>query len=122
MFIPTPNFQPPVDSLTIIHKNEPMRGGGRHFHYAQFLYRTGGRQVYVLGSTIMNKKEYDEYLKKKPEAKVQFRTMQRDATVYVKGKITHEEHATVDLGSIWHKVVVNTEGQARAARKVAFLD
>jgi hypothetical protein len=47
--------------------------------------------------------------------------MQRNAGVYVRGRVRHADHATIELVG-WHRVVMNTEGQARAMRNVAFLD
>jgi len=38
------------------------------------------------------------------------------------GKISHPEHATANLGDIWHRVLLNTESRAKAARNVAFID
>ena len=61
-------------------------------------------------------------LGKKPEAKRwNWRPMRRDATAYVKGRIRHPDHATINLIE-WHRVVMNTENQARAMRHVVFLD
>lgn len=47
--------------------------------------------------------------------------MQRDATVYVRGEITHRDHKTVYLNG-WHRVLMNTENRSRAMRFLAFLD
>jgi len=118
MFIPS-DFMPPKGNLTIILKNEPMRGGGTHFHYAEHLYRNGGEAVYVRRDVVISVEEYKRLDKKE---KVHWSYMRRNPEVYVKGHIRHEEHATVDLGNVWHKVMVNTEAQAKAARNVAFLD
>ena len=61
-------------------------------------------------------------LHKQPQAKnLPWRTMLRDPETYVKGRITHPNHKTIDL-PLWHPVVPNTESQARAMRNVAFLD
>jgi len=46
---------------------------------------------------------------------------QRGAGVYVRGRIRHPAHVTITLRG-WHRVVMNTEGQSRAMRNVAFLD
>jgi len=46
----------------------------------------------------------------------------RDPIVHVKGKVSHPEHATVNLGQIWHRVLLNTESKAKAAYNVAFID
>jgi hypothetical protein len=45
----------------------------------------------------------------------------RNPGVYVKGRIRHADHATITLHG-WHQVLMNTEGQSRAMRNVAFLD
>ena len=47
--------------------------------------------------------------------------MQRNPLVYVRGRVRHPDHATINLRG-WHRVVMNTESQARAMRNVAFLD
>jgi hypothetical protein len=121
MFIPEPNYEP-----SIVLKNEPMTGGGHNMHYAQFLSRFGGQAVYVNTRFAPNgilESEYRKMIKDSKEAKKSFwRRMQRDPVVHVKGKITHIEHSTVDLGNAWHKVVLNTEAQAKARKFVAFLD
>src|SRR5438046_2466388 len=50
-----------------------------------------------------------------------WRTMRRNPGVYVKGRIRHADHATITLNG-WHRVLMNTEGQSKAMRNVAFLD
>ena len=47
--------------------------------------------------------------------------MTRNAEVYVRGRIRHADHRTITLHG-WHRVLMNTENQARAMRNVAFLD
>ena len=47
--------------------------------------------------------------------------MRRNPEAYVKGHLRHDDHATIRL-DVWHRVVLNTEGQARAMRHVVFLD
>jgi hypothetical protein len=109
-FIPNPSFSVKAN-MTEILKNEPMRGGGSHFHHAQFLCRCGGHQVYVRGSAILSP---DEYNKLGAKEKKHFRSMVADPIVHAKGKITHVEHATVFLGDVWHKVLVNTEPRVQS--------
>lgn len=123
-FIPLPNFKPPSGSLTIIHKNEPMSRGGKP-HMAQYLYREGGTKVYVCRQhpNGMVEKNYQEFLKTNKEAKeYRWNTRVRDPDVYVKGKINHDDHKTLNLGDVWHQVVLNTEDKALAAENVTFLD
>jgi hypothetical protein len=130
MFIPEPGFQPPVGSLVKIWKHEPMsRGNTRvgNSHFAEYLYRSGGEKVYVASEIAPNgftEKEYRNWLKAHPDEKWRrFDVRVRNARVLVKGKITHKEHKTLDLGeTVWHRVAINTENLAVGARAVAFLD
>ena len=50
-----------------------------------------------------------------------WRIMRRNPGVYVRGRVRHADHATITLHG-WHRVVMNTEGQSKAMRNVAFLD
>jgi len=45
----------------------------------------------------------------------------RGAEVFVRGKVEHADHHTIDL-PFWHKVVMNTETRSRAMANLAFLD
>lgn len=47
--------------------------------------------------------------------------MVRGADVFAMGRVSHPDHATVVLRG-WHRVLMNTERDARAMRHVAFLD
>jgi hypothetical protein len=47
--------------------------------------------------------------------------MRRDPVVHVRRRISHPDHATINLSS-WHRVLLNTESGARASTHVAFLD
>ena len=42
--------------------------------------------------------------------------MRRNAGVYVRGKVRHADHKTIVLHG-WHRVLMNTEGEAKAMRK-----
>lgn len=108
----------------LILKNEPLRRGGGKPHKAEFLYRYGGETVYVCRQhpNGLTAKEYRELITNNPGAKnFRWQTMRRNATVLVKGRISHPDHATVIL-DIWHEVVPNTESESIAFRDVAFLD
>jgi len=126
MFIPQLNFQLKENFETVIHKNEPMRGGGSNMHYAQFLYRCGGESVMVNSQFARNgisQQQYETLIKSNTAAKAaSWQSMVQNPDVYVKGKISHIQHETVELGDVWHKVVLNTESQAKARRHVKFLD
>jgi hypothetical protein len=119
----------PVPDLTVDEKliltNEPLRrGNGGKPHWAEFAYRTGGETVYVCSRRPngVTEAQYKVILAGNPKAKGWgWRTMRRNPGVYVKGRIRHADHATITLHG-WHRVLMNTEGQSRAMRNVAFLD
>lgn len=119
----------PVAHMTVDEKlvlrNEPLsRGGGSKPHWAAFCYRTGGETVYVCSRhpNGVTEAQYKVILGGNPKAKGWgWRTMRRNPGVYVKGRVRHADHATIMLHG-WHQVVMNTEGQSKAMRNVAFLD
>jgi hypothetical protein len=119
-FIPEAGIE--ADLMRIL-KNEPLsRGNGGKPHWAEECYRSGGETVYV-SAKYPRGLVASEY-KRLPEDERKhgmFRTMQRDAVVYVRGEIRHADHATVTLNG-WHRVLMNTENRSRAMRFVAFLD
>lgn len=47
--------------------------------------------------------------------------MRRNPGVYVKGHFRHPDHSSITLHA-WHRLLMNTEGQSKAMRNVAFLD
>lgn len=118
-FIPLPNFTPP-NNLYIM-TNEPIQRTGGKAHYVQHLYRTGGSKVYVsrkypqgIGET-----QYQRLIAKDPAVeKIRWTIMQRDPQVYAKGKVTHPDHATINL-PFWHQVFMS--GENRSAN-IVFLD
>ena len=62
---------------------------------------------------------YRKLLTAKPEAaKWRWQVMRRNPVAYVRGRISHPDHATICLDG-WHRVAVNTESQSSS---VAFLD
>jgi hypothetical protein len=117
--MPTPGLK--VDKKLVL-KKEPLRRGRGKPHMAEELYRIGGTTVYV-NSSHPNGITAKAYAALPSEArKGPWRMMSRDPEVYVRGKITHSDHKTIDLGEIWHRVYPNRETEARAGRNVAFLD
>lgn len=93
-------------------------------HTCEFLYRVGGTTVYVCGRypNGLTDNERRALFKRKPAAvKWNWREMQRDPTVFVRGRVSHTDHATILLGG-WHRVALNAENQARAMAAWAFLD
>jgi hypothetical protein len=121
-FLPVASFT--VDEQLVL-KNEPLRrGNGGKPHWAEFCYRTGGESVYVCARhpNGVTEAQYKAILVRTPKAKGWgWKTMRRNPGVYVKGRIRHADHATITLHG-WHRVLMNTEGQSKAMRNIAFLD
>lgn len=113
-----------VDEALVL-RNEPLtRGNGSKPHRVEFCYRTGGETVYVCARhpNGVGARQFQKILAANPKAKGwAWRTMQRNPGVYVRGKVRHADHKTIVLNG-WHRVLMNTENQARAMRNVAFLD
>ena len=121
-FVPVPEF---TVNQKLILKNEPIsRGNGSKAHMCQFVYRSGGEVVYVGTKYPMGltKDAYSRLLAKNHSARSwAWRVMRRNAAVYVRGRVWHPDHKTIVLND-WHRVMMNTEGQAPGARTVIFLD
>src|SRR5262249_29958022 len=121
-FLPEPDL---VVAEDLILRDEPLtRGNGGKPHWADFCYRTGGETVYVRPrhSNGVTEAAYQRILANNPQAKSWgWRTMRRNPGVYVRGRIRHADHKTIVLHG-WHRVLMNTENQAKAMRNVAFLD
>ena len=120
-FIPAPGVT--ADEKLVL-RSEPLRRGRGKPHTCEYLFRIGGTTVYVCGQypNGLSEKERRALLKRNPAvAKWNWRAMQRDPTVFVRGKVSHADHATIHLDG-WHRVTMNTENQSRALAAVAFLD
>jgi hypothetical protein len=121
-FLPAPRLHVPKEQVLL---HEPLsRGVGSKPHWAEYLYRKGGETVYVCDerSSGLSVDAYLSLIRGKPRAKQwKWRRMVRNPEAYVKGKISHPDHKTIPL-HVWHKVVMNTEGQSQAMRHVVFLD
>jgi hypothetical protein len=120
-FVPAPGVT--VDEKLVL-RGEPLTRGRGKSHVTEFLYRTGGETVYVCRRhpNGVTQARYRTILAADPKAKAWgWRTMRRNPVVYVRGRVRHPDHATINLRG-WHRVVMNTEWQARAMRSVAFLD
>jgi len=107
-FVPSA-FEP--DETDFVNKDEPIQAGRRSKHMCEFLVRKGGETVYVNQTIAPNGftlKQKEKYLKNHPTFSGLFSTMRRNATVYVKGKVTHKDHKTVELKS-WHEVFMSRE-------------
>lgn len=120
-FIPVPDVL--ANEKLVLH-HEPIRRGRGKPHQCEFLYRVGGTTVYVCRQhpNGLTEAEYRVLLKRNPAAaKWNWRTMQRNPVVFVRGKVSHPDHATIRLDG-WHRVEMNTENRSRATASVAFLD
>jgi hypothetical protein len=119
-FIPEPQLR--VDPRQILQR-EPLRRGGGKPHWAEYCWRTGGQTVYVSDAAPngLTAGQLERWRKRHPDDTRHWVQMQRDAEVYVRGKIRHPDHATIRLAG-WHRVEMNTEHLARGAEFVAFLD
>jgi hypothetical protein len=113
-----------VDAKLVLRDEPLTRSSGGKPHWAEYCYRSGGETVYVCGryANGVTAAQYKAILAGNPNVKNWgWRTMRRNAAVYVRGRIRHPDHKTVVLHG-WHRVVMNTEWQANAMRNVAFLD
>lgn len=120
-FIPQPNLA--VDRKLVL-ENEPLRRGGGKPHMVEFLYRTGGETVYVTQKypNGLTENQHQKLVSRNPDARHwQWAVLRRNPQVYVRGKVRHADHKTIDL-SDWHQVLMNTETQSAAMRHVAFID
>ena len=119
-FLPRPDILVPQ---ALIRQREPLQRSGGKAHWAQFAYRTGGETVYVSRAfpSGLLPANHREHLARHPEAQGTFAIMRRNAALYVRGRISHADHATVVLQG-WHEVVMNTENRAKARKDVVFLD
>ncbi len=121
-FLPEPGFE--VDN-TLVLRNEPLRrdNGGKP-HWCESCYRTGGETVYVCSrlSDAVTPDVYRSILAGNPRARSwNWQVMRRNPGVYVRGAVRHADHKTIVLHG-WHRVLMNTEGESKALRNVAFLD
>jgi hypothetical protein len=122
-FIPAPYWR--VEEDRIVY-NEPLQRNGGKPHIAEMLIPNGGTKMYV-NLQFPHGLTEQEHQALQAEAKAagyklrRFRTRRRDAGVMVKGKISHPDHRTVELGC-WHVAVLNTETESRAMQYMAFQD
>lgn len=121
-FLPTPWLVVPPLAL---RRNEPLsRGAGSKAHMCQFAFRSAGQLVMVCDKypTGVGPVRYNELFRNKPSARNwNWQQMRINANVYVRGRVWHPDHQTIVLDD-WHRVLMNTEGQAPGARNVVFLD
>jgi hypothetical protein len=121
-FVPAPFLR--VNEKLVLRDEPITRGHGSKPHRAEFCYRSGGETVYVCRHYPegIDEFQYRRLLEGQPGSKNWgWRVMRRNAAVYVRGHIRHADHKTITLTG-WHRVLMNTENQAKAMRNVAFLD
>ena len=121
-FLPVPGFT--VDESLVL-RNEPLRrGNGGKPHWVESCYRTGGEAVYACSRhpNGVTPAQHEKILASNPKANGwNWQLMRRNPGVYVRGCVRHSDHQAIVLHE-WHRVLMNTEGQSRAMRSVAFLD
>lgn len=120
-FVPVSGLK--VDPKLVLH-NEPVARSGSKSHWLECAYRLGGETVYVTHHypNGLTGAQYHDLLSTNREARTwQWQTMQRNPTLYAKGRVRHSDHATIVLHD-WHHVLMNRESEAPAMRHVAFLD
>jgi hypothetical protein len=119
-----PEYGLAVDEKLILRDEPLSRGNGGKPHWAELCFRTGGEMVYVCSRhpNGVTEDSYRRILANSAKAKGWgWRTMRRNPGVYVCGRIRHADHKTIVLHG-WHRVLMNTENQAKAMKNVAFLD
>jgi len=113
------------DKGAVIHRNEPLsRGAGSKPHMCSEMMRRGGVQVMVSPQypTGIELAAYQRLIATDDNAAgFRWRSMTRDAEVYVRGEVRHRDHKTLYLDG-WHRVYMNRERLARHAPQIAFLD
>lgn len=105
-------------------KNEPINRGGGKPHLCENLVRSGGTRVWVCAKfpNGVTDSTYNKMMRRDKNAKSWLWTPRiADAKVYVKGKISHSDHATLFLDG-WHEVLMNRENEAPSMRHMRFLD
>jgi hypothetical protein len=121
-FVPAPRLG--VNPALVLRDEPITRGNGSKPHRLEFCYRSGGEPVHVCNRhpAGLGGIAYRELLRAHPEARSWgWRIMVQNADVYARGRVRHADHRTITLHG-WHRVLMNTEGQSRAMRNVAFLD
>lgn len=121
-FVPAPRF---VANEKFVLRNEPLsRGNGSKAHLVDECVRAGGETVYVSSRypSGVDQETYSRIVNGHKNARTWgWRVMRRNAEVYVRGRIRHVDHKTVQLSG-WHRVFMNTENQSVAMSHVVFLD
>jgi len=100
-----PATPPEVASWTI-HRHEPINRGRGKPHWCEELIRYGGVTVRLYQGREIDDVEFAKLIATNPA--LPYRIMTRDAVAYVRGRISHDDHATIRLRG-WHRVYLNNE-------------
>jgi hypothetical protein len=120
-FIPRENFRAPE---LLVRRNERLSRNDRGKpHWADYGYRTGGETVFSTNGLVgwVTQEQYRKLAQRPRWVNARWTTAQRNAELYVKGRIRHPDHATITL-DCWHLVRMNTENESVAMRHLAFID
>ncbi len=120
-FVPAPEAL--IDENTVL-TNEPIARSGGKPHMVQYLYREGGRLVYVCfrHPNGVTEAQRNALIRNHPKAKNWGWEPRRLAPrVLARGDIRHPDHKTITLHG-WHEVLMNLENESRTMQHVAFID
>ena len=109
-----------VDERDLL-RNEPLSRGYGKDHVLEFAFRRGGETVYVNEAHPRGISTAEFMLLSPGQRRSGWREMVRDPELYATGSVRHPDHNTIVLHG-WHRVLMNTEHDARAMQHVAFLD
>jgi hypothetical protein len=121
-FVPAPEI--PLEQSSVLRYEPLRRSAGSKPHVCQYAFRTGGSLVMVCRyrPNGVSVEEYGRLLREHPKTRNWgWQPMTRAPQLYVRGSVRHKDHRTVVL-DCWHRVVMNTEGEAPWAQQVVFLD
>lgn len=109
-------------SAAPVHLSEPLiRSRRGKPHLTSELVRFGGTQVVLIGRQEYSEAEYGRLLQAghiRPKDAARAQHLMKDPEVYVRGKVRHGDHGTIDLRG-WHQVFPNREG---ASLNLSFYD
>ena len=111
-----PSTPPALDARTPIHRHEPISRGRGKPHFCEELIRHGGVTVRLYQGRELSDAEFAALIAKNPN--LPFSQMVRDAAVHARGRVRHDDHATIVLRG-WHRVYLNREF---STGRVAFYD
>jgi len=106
-----------------IHRNEPLQRNPRSKpHICEELVRIGGQTVYLVDDQIFTLQEYNVRARRELAFRRRIaKTRVADSEVYVRGHVSHPDHATIKLEG-WHRVMINRERVEENPWKIVFVD